>query len=101
MIVTVLDVDRGGEPLSVALKVRVKVIPAWDALGAKEKVPVAGLPADVEKLIPETRPDALNVIVFRGMSVSVALTLKVRVESTGIVFGPGTVRVGGVLTSLT
>ena len=101
VIVTLLLVEAMGEPLSVAANVTANVIPCWFWLGVKEKVPEAGFPVTVGKLMPETRPVALRVTTLAGRSLSVALTEKVVVEFTVAVAVDGLEMVGATLTSET
>jgi len=100
-MVTFLVVARTGVPLSVAVKVMMKVEPFWLGVGEKEKVPETGFPVAVVKLIPVTRPVAFKTIVLAGRSLSVALTWKISVELTVAVMLVGEDMMGGVLTSLT
>ncbi len=101
MIVVVLVADPVGEPLSVAVKVTLKVNPDWLCEGVKENVPVAGFPVTVGKLMPETRPVPVRVTVLAGRSTSLALTAKVVVDPKGALTIVGAETVGDTLTSLT
>jgi len=74
--------------LSVALKV-ITYVPSSPDLGVQENVPVV-----VSKAEPVGWLEMEKVMVSTGMSASVALTLKVRVEPVVIVSVPGMTRTG-------
>ena len=96
-----LVVDRAGEPLSVAVKVMLNVVPSWVESGLKVKVPLAGFPVTGGKLIPGTSPAEVRVIMFIGRSLSVALTENVVVVLMVAATDEGAEITGGTLTSLT
>ena len=98
---TDLAADIIGEPVSVAVKVMLNVIPSCVESGLKVKVPLAGSPVTVGKLIPVASPAAVRVIIFIGKSLSVALTEKEVVVLTTAVTDEGAAMTGGTLTSLT
>ena len=101
VIVVVLRLEAAGEPLSVAVKVTVKVIPDWLWDGVKEKVPEAGFPVTVGNVMPETSPVAERLRVLAGTSLSVPVTTKVAAEPTGAATVDGAETTGEVLTSFT
>ncbi len=65
------------------------------------KVPLAGFPGIDEKVIPDTRPVVASVSVFVGRSLSVPVTVKVRVEFAVTVCEEGALTAGDVFTSFT
>jgi len=96
-----LVVDIVGDPLSVAVSVMLNVIPSCVESGLKVKVPLAGFPVTVGKLIPWASPAAVRVIIFIGKSLSVALTENEVDVLTVAVTDEGAEMIGGTLTSLT
>ena len=96
-----LVVDIVGEPLSVAVKVMLNVVPIWVESGSKVKVPLAGFPVTVGKLIPGASPPVVRMIIFVGKSLSVALTENEVVVLTVAVADEGAEMTGGTLASLT
>jgi hypothetical protein len=98
---TDLAADIIGEPVSVAVKVMLNVIPSWVESGLKVKVPLAGFPVTVGKLIPGASPAVERVIIFIGKSLSVALTENEVVVLTVAVADEGAEMTGATLTSLT
>src|SRR6266852_8989807 len=98
---TDLLVDIVGESLSVAVKVTLNVIPSWVVSALKVKVPLAGFPVIVGKLIPGPSPAAVRIIMFAGRSLSVALTVNVVVVLRVAVTDEGAEMSGATLTSLT
>lgn len=85
---TLLASDICGVPLPVALNV-ITYGPSSPDLGVQENVPVLASKAE-----PAGWPETESAKVSIGRSVSVALTLKVRVEPTGTVSALGTTRTG-------
>jgi hypothetical protein len=80
---------HAGLLLLVAVKLTVKVLPAWAELGVNEKAPVAG-----SKLMFGTRPDAVSVSVPVAPLGLLAETVKWRVPPTVAVWLPGAVMSG-------
>jgi hypothetical protein len=90
-----------GEPLSVAVNVMLNVVPIWVESGLKVKVPLAGFPVTVGKLIPGASPAVERVIILIGKSLSVALTENEVVVLTAAVADEGAEMTGATLASLT
>ncbi len=88
MFTTLLS-DNEGVPLSVAVKVIMKV-PAWFELGLHEKLPVAG-----SKLAPVGNPGAERVSDSPG-SGSDAVIAKLRKSPVLTILWPGTATTGGL-----
>ncbi len=101
VIVVVLLAERTGFPLSVAANTTLKVAPVWLGPGVNVNVPLAGFPGVDEKLIPDAKPVADSVNVFAGRSLSVPVTVKVRVVLAATVCEEGALTTGDVFTSFT